>query len=566
MPAKSVKKVLVVNGPNLDVLGIREPEVYGTATLADLEAACQKHGRERGIEVACFQSNSEAAIIDALHDARTGFDAAIINPGAFTHYSYAIRDAVAASGLPTVEVHLSDISRREPFRRVSVIAPACVAQVKGLGIDGYRKAIDILADACPEEPLGEGYECRYVLGDIVISGQGLIEGLDDAERDAEDPASAGIRSCKRQEALAAACAAEGIDALLVRDTPSIQWLTAFDGVFDDERAHALLISGSAPILHTDSRYAHAARRTAASAASNVTVSEKRVSHAVFASEALAKAECLAGGSNDAAVLGFEDTVGFAEYQSLTDSFAGTPVTLQATSNTVLGLRAVKDASELARMRCAQAITDATFEHIIGFMRAGMTERDVQIELDYFMMRRGADGLAFPTIVATGPHAADPHAQPGDAVLEEGQCVVMDFGARYRGYCSDMTRTVFVGRPDEMLAQTYGVLRRANEAVEAMLAPGITGKQAHETAEKVLAEGGFANKMGHGLGHGVGLEVHELPNLNLRNEAPLVPGNVVTVEPGIYLLGKFGMRLEDYGVITPDGFEVFTKSRHEMVII
>ena len=237
-----------------------------------------------------------------------------------------------------------------------------------------------------------------------------------------------------------------------------------------------------------------------------------------------------------------------------------------TEGLCVNLRAVKDASEIARMRAAQAITDAAFAYIVEYMRPGMTERQVQVELEDFMVRHGASGLAFTSIVACGAHGASPHAVSGDTRLEAGQCVVLDFGARAQGYCSDMTRVVFLGEPSAAMRHAYAVLREANETVEAMLLPGVTGAQAHAKAEEILAAGGFAGKMGHGLGHGVGIDIHEQPNLSPRNEKPLVAGNVVTVEPGIYLEGEFGMRLEDFGVITERGFQVFTQSSHEMVII
>ena len=143
---------------------------------------------------------------------------------------------------------------------------------------------------------------------------------------------------------------------------------------------------------------------------------------------------------------------------------------------------------------------------------------------------------------------------------------MDFGAKRAGYCSDMTRTVFLGEPEGDMRVAWETLRRANEEVEAALRPGMTGREAHELAERALAAGGFEGRMGHGLGHGVGLEVHELPVLSTRNEAPLAPGNVVTVEPGIYIPGRFGMRLEDCGVVTERGFEPFTRSTHDLVVL
>ena len=200
------------------------------------------------------------------------------------------------------------------------------------------------------------------------------------------------------------------------------------------------------------------------------------------------------------------------------------------------------------------------------MRVGMTEREVAFELEQTMRKMGAEDLAFASIVASGANGASPHSIPGDRRLEDGDLVVMDFGARARGYCSDMTRTVAVGHATERTRAIFDAVRAANETVEAMLRPGVTGRAAHERAEYVLAEHGFAGKMGHGLGHGVGIDIHELPVLSPRNVAPLEAGNVVTVEPGVYLSGEAGCRLEDFGVVTADGFEVFTASTHELVII
>lgn len=369
----------------------------------------------------------------------------------------------------------------------------------------------------------------------------------------------------------------GCDAFLVRDTVNIRWLTGFDSVFDTEQAHALLVLPGRMILHTDSRYSNAARAAAQAAGSQIEVDEVRESHAAFARRKLP----------EGAVLGFEGCIAYNEFVKLAELFPlaveahgadapeqhalGDPArvpgaALVSTTDAIRTMRAAKTRHDLERLRAAQAVTDAAFSHIVGFISPGMTEREVQRELDDFMLRNGAEALAFASIVATGPNGANPHAQPSDARLEAGQCVVMDFGAKVAGYCSDMTRMVFVGEPDARLRDAYAVLRRANEQVEAALKPGMTGKEAHEMAERILAEGGFGGKMGHGLGHGVGLEIHELPNLNTRNEVPLVPGNVVTVEPGIYFEGDFGMRLEDCGVLTETGFEPFAKSTHEMIVI
>ena len=363
----------------------------------------------------------------------------------------------------------------------------------------------------------------------------------------------------------------GIAALSVRDTSNIYWISAFDDLFDEEQAHCLYVDDRRALLHTDSRYLTACLDR--SQGTTVEVDGDRVSHASFLlqcwNELLAKGEgpIPAAEESDALLsLGIEDSMTLAEYRRLTKVFDDESRYLAETSDFVLTLRAVKDAEEIRRLKAAQAITDAAFSHIVTVMKPGMTEREVQLELDDYMYRHGASGLAFPSIVATGANGASPHAIPGETVLEAGQCVVMDFGARAQGYCSDMTRTVFLGQPEGQMLDAWHALRHANEACEAMVKPGITGIEVHQEAERLLAEGGFEGKMGHGLGHGVGIDIHEEPCLNLRNKLPLQEGNVVTVEPGIYLPGQFGMRLEDFGVVRADGFEVFTQSTHDLVVL
>ena len=405
----------------------------------------------------------------------------------------------------------------------------------------------------------------------------------------------------RIDRLRAWCGENGAKAFLVRDTSNICWLTAFDGVFDEERAHALFVSGERAVLHTDSRYADACERAAAGG--DIEINAERITHAAFAAGQLRAAGfalpddgkgpaadsrgASSAGRGGAAVqertaaceraaaqermpaglpaipFAIEDDITLSEYRRLQKELGANPL---ETADVVVGLRAVKDAGEIARLRAAQAITDAAFSHIVDFMRPGVTERAVQMELEGFMMRHGAEGLAFPSIVAAGENGASPHAVPGETVLEAGQCVVLDFGARARGYCSDMTRTVFLGEPSAKMRAAYETLRRANEEVERAIRPGATGEEMHELAERILEEGGFGGRMGHSLGHGVGIDIHELPNLSVRNPNVLVPGNVVTVEPGIYLPGEFGMRLEDFGVVTDAGFDVFTQSARDMVVL
>lgn len=376
-------------------------------------------------------------------------------------------------------------------------------------------------------------------------------------------------SANRLSRLREAVESEGARAAYIRETPNIEWLTGFENVFDGERAHALFVGADCTRVHTDSRYITAMQREAKD--TPVCVDDERTGMPAWA--------CARWRESGAGKLAIEDTTTLHEYRALQRQFdndcetsagearpVGEDEPFVETCDLVLSLRAVKDADELERMRKAQAVTDEAFAHIIGFIRPGMTEREVQLELDNFMLSHGAEALAFPSIVASGPNGASPHAVVSDKPLEAGECIVMDFGARALGYCSDMTRTVFLGAPEGEMLRAWETLRRANETVEEMLGPGVTGKEAHELALRVLDEGGFGGRMGHGLGHGVGLEIHELPVLSPRNEQPLVAGNVVTVEPGIYIPGSFGMRLEDFGVITESGFDVFTRSTHEMVVV
>lgn len=350
-----------------------------------------------------------------------------------------------------------------------------------------------------------------------------------------------------------------LDAIYIRDLSNIKWVTAFQGVFDDEAAHALIITPQDAIIHSDSRYGEALE--AAAQGSQIQVSLERTSHANWLSHLLATS-----GSKQRAAI--EDTLTLREFHMLTQALADALASpeLVERERFIEGLRASKDALEIALMRKAQAITDAGFAFIVDFIEPGMTEAQVQRTLDTFMLDAGAEGLAFPTIVATGAHAASPHALSDDTRIEPGSAIVMDFGARFGGYCSDMTRTVFVGEPTEKMYRAWEAMRSANETAEAALRSGKTGAEIHELAEAVLAEGGFANTMGHGLGHSLGIDIHEDPALSPRNTKPLPVGAVLTVEPGIYLSNEFGMRLEDFGVVTETGYDVITQSSHDMVII
>ena len=242
-------------------------------------------------------------------------------------------------------------------------------------------------------------------------------------------------SQNRVESLRSRLTALGADAFIVRSTSDIYWLTAFDGVFDEEQAHALVVTPQAAVLHTDSRYAQACREAASASGSSVAAS-------------------LADGSR----IAIQDTITLAEFRRLKAETEAKGQTLVETTGEVVCLRGVKDAAEIARLEAAQAITDAAFDHIRTFIRIGMTEREVQLELEDYMVRHGAQRLAFASIVATGANGAKAHAIPGATRLEAGQCVVLDFGAKADGYCSDMTRMIFLGKPSAQLRDAYTALR------------------------------------------------------------------------------------------------------------
>ncbi|MBC1456403.1 M24 family metallopeptidase [Listeria newyorkensis] len=230
------------------------------------------------------------------------------------------------------------------------------------------------------------------------------------------------------------------------------------------------------------------------------------------------------------------------------------------------MRKVKTASELSAIKTACEIADAAFTHILTFIKPGLTELEVSNELEFFMRRNGASGSSFDTIVASGLRSALPHGVASDKIIEVGDFVTMDYGCYYNGYCSDMTRTIAIGEPSAKLKEIYAVTLEAQLKVIDALKPGMTGIQADAIARDHIASKGYGEAFGHSLGHGIGLEIHEGPNLSMKSPNVLVPGNVVTDEPGIYLPGIGGVRIEDDILITETGNEVLTHSSKELIIL
>lgn len=230
------------------------------------------------------------------------------------------------------------------------------------------------------------------------------------------------------------------------------------------------------------------------------------------------------------------------------------------------LRSVKDQTEIGLIRKAVDIADGVFTHILGFIKPGITELDIAYEMEYYMKRLGAEGPSFETIVASGKRASMPHGVASEKKLEQGDVLTLDYGAIYKGYCSDITRTIFIGKPDEELEKIYRIVLDANRKGLESVKSGILAKEADLAARDFINEAGYGDNFGHGLGHGVGLEIHEDPTLSIRGDMVLKDGMVVTVEPGIYIPDLGGVRIEDMVVVNGENALVLTGSPKEMIIL
>lgn len=234
------------------------------------------------------------------------------------------------------------------------------------------------------------------------------------------------------------------------------------------------------------------------------------------------------------------------------------------SNAVDSMRMVKDDEELACIRKAQEIAEIAFDNILKFIKPGVTERQIALELDRVMLGNGAEGVSFDTIALTGKNTSMPHGVPSETKVQSGDFVLMDYGAVYKGYHSDMTRTVCVGEPDEEMRKVYDIVLQAQIAAIEAARAGMPGFQLDLIARDIIEQAGYGENFGHSLGHGVGLEIHEAPNAAPKYRSKLKAGAVVTVEPGIYLPGKFGVRIEDFVILTENGCINLTKCAKNII--
>lgn len=353
---------------------------------------------------------------------------------------------------------------------------------------------------------------------------------------------------ERQAALRAALAAQGLDGVLLQHLPNIRYLTGFTG-----SAALLLVRPDDTILISDFRYAVQAEQEVGQAArveiDSVSVWDrlKRI-------------------LTDAAM----DTLGYESHIATVrdlERLAGVRSRLVPAGDLVERLRAAKSPEEVSAIRSAARLAEEALAESIDGIRVGQTEYEVAAVLEAALRRRGSEWHPFPTIVASGPRSALPHARTSDRVLRNGEWLLLDFGARVDGYCADLTRTFVVGdAPDTRQRATYEIVRAAQERAVGQLRSGIPGRQGDALARDLIAERGFGDAFGHSLGHGLGLEVHEAPRLSALAEEPLPDAAVVTVEPGIYFPGWGGVRLEEDVLLRPDGAELLSSGPTDLIAL
>ncbi|WP_059171103.1 Xaa-Pro peptidase family protein [Bacillus sp. FJAT-27445] len=339
----------------------------------------------------------------------------------------------------------------------------------------------------------------------------------------------------------------GIDGMLITSGFNRRYMSNFTG-----SAGTVLISADKALFITDFRYVEQASKQCEGF--------EVVRHNGTMQEEVAHQAKLLG----IAKLGFEQNhVTYGLYKSYEKVFEGELVPVDGA---IEKLRLIKTDAEIKILKEAAGIADAAFTHILEFIRPGKTELEVSNELEFFMRKAGASSSSFDIIVASGYRSALPHGVASEKVIEAGDFVTLDYGAYYKGYVSDITRTVSVGAADQKLRDIYDIVLEAQLRGMAGIKPGMTGKEADALTRNLIAEKGYGEYFGHSTGHGIGLEVHEGPSLSRISETVLEPGMVVTVEPGIYIPGLGGVRIEDDTVITLDHNESLTHSTKELIIL
>jgi Xaa-Pro aminopeptidase len=373
------------------------------------------------------------------------------------------------------------------------------------------------------------------------------------------PALDAVRAERRLEAVRAEVSRRGLDSLLVADLvrpgdssrdsmANVTWLSGFGGT-----SGCVVVSGdgTSDLFLTDFRYAEQARAVVPGAY-EVTIAPSQLLPAIV--------DSLSGR------VGFDPgATSVRMHERLADSADGAE--LVPAAGIIEELRRVKDAGELAAIAAAAELGDAVYAEVERHGLEFRSERDVAIQIETTMREMGAEAPSFPPIVAAGPNGALPHAIAGEREIGAGELVVIDLGVILDGYCSDCTRTFAAGKePDEDATEAYEVVLRAQRRALEGVRAGIGGREADELARDVIEAAGFGDQFGHGLGHGVGIQVHEAPRLGKTSEDTLADGDVVTIEPGVYVEGRFGIRIEDLCVVGEDGLRVLTARPTELTVV
>lgn len=338
---------------------------------------------------------------------------------------------------------------------------------------------------------------------------------------------------------------KGIDSFIVTDLNNVTYITGFTG-----SSGALMLDSGAATLITDFRYAEQ-------------VEEETSGFDIHISKEPPFLEAVRMRDGFKGRLGFEaKSVSYLDFSKMEKLLPGAD--LVPCENLVQEMRAVKDSYEIGKIMGAASIGDDVFSDILKQVKPGVCEADLAAEIDYQFRKRGSSGPAFETIVASGPRSSMPHARAGSRKFETGDMITFDIGGTYEGYCSDMTRTVVLGKADDSQKRIYNLILDAQKKALDMIRPGVKCSELDKAARGKIEEAGYGENFGHRLGHGVGLEVHEEPGISSKVNTAILANMVFTVEPGIYLPKRWGIRIEDTVVVREEGCEILTKSPRQML--
>lgn len=357
---------------------------------------------------------------------------------------------------------------------------------------------------------------------------------------------------------------KGISAIILTDGYNIHYLSGYKG-----HTGCMLFFGDRRCILTDSRYTE---QVTIEAPDYECIDIGIEGYSKTIAGLLSEAMPVEGfNASNKLLIGFENKdISYTQFKAFDDQFKkvyGEFFEMIHLDNEISNLRMVKTSEEIEKVAMAESIGDKAFEHILGYIKVGMTEKDIALELEYTMKKLGAEGLSFDTIAASGPNSSLPHAVPSDRQIQEGDFLTMDFGCIYQGYCSDMTRTIYIGhKPSNKQQEIYDIVLRAQQEAMKHIRPGVKGSEVDAVARDIITAAGYGEYFGHGLGHSVGLYIHEEPRCSRKCDTVLEAGMTMTVEPGIYLPGEFGVRIEDLVVVTPEGYKNLTYSDKGLICI